>query len=294
MNRMSSEKHERIDSPARHAWNRFRKHKLAMLGLVIIAAILIVAVLAPVLQPYDPFKMDLRSARTSPNRTHVLGTDGVGRDVLSRLISASRISMLVGVGSVFVYLVIGTVLGAIAGYYGGILDTGLSRLTDAVLCFPPLIIVIVVVSVTGPSTMNVILAIGLLRWPQVMRIIRGEFLSLRERPFVKAAYSIGTRPLMIIWKHILPNTVAPLTVAATFGVAQAILLEAGLSFLGAGVQPPAASWGNMLLDAQSLSILKTMPWLWIPPGLMIVIAVLAINFVGDGLRDALDPRMLIK
>jgi peptide/nickel transport system permease protein len=127
-----------------------------------------------------------------------------------------------------------------------------------------------------------------------MRIVRGEFLSLRERPFVKAAYSIGTRPLAIIWRHILPNTVAPLTVAATFGVAQAILLEAGLSFLGAGVQPPAASWGNMLLDAQSLSILKTMPWLWISPGFMIVIAVLAINFVGDGLRDALDPRMLLK
>jgi peptide/nickel transport system permease protein len=202
--------------------------------------------------------------------------------------------MIVGVGAVSIYLCIGVVLGAVAGYYGGTIDTLISRSADAVLCFPSLIIVLVVVAVVGPSTFNVLLAIGLLRWPQIMRIVRGEFLSLRERLFVRAAVSIGTGPYRIITKHLLPNTVAPLTVAATFGVAQAILLEAGLSFLGAGVQPPEASWGNMLLEAQSLTVLSGMPWLWIPPGLMIIIAVLAINFVGDGLRDALDTRSVDK
>ena len=283
-----------IDSPARHVWNRFRRHKLAMLGLLILAFVLIIAIFAPLLQPHDPFSMNLRASRKPPSVEYLLGTDIVGRDVLSRLISASKISMIVSVGSVCLYLAIGVVLGALAGYYGGVIDMIASRLTDAVLCFPPLIVVIIVVALIGPNTLNVVLAIGLLRWPQVMRIVRGEFLSLRERPFVKAAESIGTKPIFIIWRHIFPNTVAPLTVAATFGVAQAILLEAGLSFLGAGVQPPAASWGNMLLDAQSLTVLKTMPWLWFPPGLMIIITVLAINFVGDGLRDALDPRQLLK
>ena len=263
---------------------------LAKAGVAVLLAIIAIAVLSPILMPNDPYLMDLRAAKQGPSMMHFLGTDSTGRDVLSRLISASRVSMLVGIGAVAIYLVIGVFLGALAGYYGGAIDMLLSRVADAVLCFPSLIIVLVLVAVMGPSTLNVVLAIGLLRWPQIMRIVRGEFLSLRERPFVRAAVSIGAKPGRIIAKHLLPNTVAPLSVAATFGVAQAILLEAGLSFLGAGVQPPDASWGNMLLDAQSITVLSSMPWLWIPPGLMIVIAVLAINFVGDGLRDALDTR----
>ena len=279
-----------IESPGKLAFKRFRKHFLAKLGTGILLTILLVAVFAPYIMPKDPFRMNLRASKKPPSAEHLLGTDSTGRDVLSRLISASRVSMMVGVGAVAIYLVIGVTLGAIAGYYGGITDMALCRFADAVLCFPSLIIVLVVVSVIGPSTANVVLAIGLLRWPQIMRIIRGEFLSLRERPFVRAAVSIGARPARIITRHLLPNTVAPLSVAATFGVAQAILLEAGLSFLGAGVQPPNASWGNMLLEARSITVLSTMPWLWLPPGLMIVLAVLAINFVGDGLRDALDTR----
>jgi ABC-type dipeptide/oligopeptide/nickel transport systems, permease components len=279
-----------IESPAALAFKRFRKHFLAKLGTGIILAILIVAIFAPYLMPKDPFRMNLRAAKKSPSVEYLLGTDSTGRDVLSRLVSASRVSMMVGVGAVGIYLIIGVTIGSVAGYYGGVVDMLLSRLADAVLCFPSLIIVLVVVSIIGPSTANVVLAIGLLRWPQIMRIIRGEFLSLRERSFVRAAVSIGASPTRIITRHLLPNTIAPLSVAATFGVAQAILLEAGLSFLGAGVQPPNASWGNMLLEARSITVLSSMPWLWVPPGLMIVLAVLAINFVGDGLRDALDTR----
>ncbi len=281
-----------IDSPARRSWRRFRRHKLAMIGAVVLSLFILIAIFAPCLEPYDPNKMDLRASKQPPSAEHLLGTDPKGRDVLSRLISASRVSMSVGVVAVSIYITTGTVLGALAGYYGGALDMVISRFTDAVLCFPPLIMVIVIVSVTGPSIFNVMMAIGLLRWPQIMRIVRGEFLSLRERTFVEAAHCLGTPPRMIIWRHILPNTIAPLTVAATFGLAQAILLEAGLSYLGLGVQPPAASWGNMLLAAQSLTILQDMPWLWMPPGMAILIVVLAINFVGDGLRDALDPRLV--
>lgn len=279
-----------IESPFTLAVRRFRRHILAKIGMFILAIILLVAVLAPYIMPNDPFLMNLRSSKKPPSAEYPLGTDSTGRCVLSRLISASRVSMMVGIGAVGIYLIIGIILGSVAGYYGGLTDTILCRIADAVLCFPSLIIVLVVVSVIGPSTANVVLAIGLLRWPQIMRIIRGEFLSLRERQFVRAAISIGATPRRVILRHLLPNTVAPLSVAATFGVAQAILLEAGLSFLGAGVQPPNASWGNMLLEARSITTLSRMPWLWLPPGLMIILAVLAINFVGDGLRDALDTR----
>jgi peptide/nickel transport system permease protein len=283
-----------IESPGRLAWGRFKKHKVAMAGLVTLGILILISLFAPIIAPYDPYQMDLRRVKSPPSGGNLLGTDSTGRDVLSRLIYATRVSMVVGVGAVFIYVARGLILGAVAGFFGGVADMIISRVADAVLCFPSLIIVLVVVSVVGPSTYNVLLAIGLLRWPQIMRIVRGEFLSLRERLFVRAAVSIGASPFRIITKHLIPNTVAPLTVASTFGVAQAILLEAGLSFLGAGVQPPQASWGNMLLDAQSLTVLSRMPWLWIPPGLLIIIAVLSINFVGDGLRDALDIRSMKK
>jgi len=190
------------------------------------------------------------------------------------------------------YVVIGTSVGSLAGYYGGKIDLLLSRLMDVMLSFPPLIIILFAVSVFGrPSLTNVIVVLGLLGWPAVARLVRGQILALREFEFVQAAHAIGAVDVAVVARHLIPNAMAPVLVAATFGTANAILVEAALSFLGLGVQPPTASWGNMLTDAQSLTILERMPWLWVPPGFMILISVLTINFVGDGLRDALDPSL---
>jgi peptide/nickel transport system permease protein len=192
--------------------------------------------------------------------------------------------------AVAIYTLIGVILGAFSGFYGGWLDSFVMRLADIVLSFPALILIITVVSVLGPSIYNIMIVIGLLGWPPIARIVRGLFLSLREHEFVLASRTVGASNGRIIFRHMLPNALAPVIVAATFGIANAILLEAGLSFLGLGVQPPTPSWGNMLKDAQSLTVLESMPWLWIPPGTMIALAVLSINFIGDGLRDALDPH----
>jgi len=196
----------------------------------------------------------------------------------------------VGLVAVTIYTTIGVVLGAISGYFGGFVDGAIQRLTDTVMCFPTLIIIIAAVSITGPSIWNVMLIIGLLTWTGTCRLVRGQFLSLREQAFVEAARSVGASDMRLIFRHVLPNSVAPVIVSATFGVAAAILTEAGLSFLGLGVQPPTASWGNLINLAQSATILQQMPWLWAPPGVLIAVAVLSINFIGDGLRDALDPR----
>jgi peptide/nickel transport system permease protein len=209
------------------------------------------------------------------------------------VIFGTRVSLSVGLVAVTIYTLVGTILGAISGYYGGAVDNVIQRVTDTVMCFPSLIIIIAAVAIVGPSIFNVMVVIGLLQWPGVCRLVRGEFLSLRERDFVLAARAIGARDRRVIVCHILVNAVGPITVAATFGVAAAILTEAGLSFLGLGVQPPTASWGNMINSAQSASVLQEMPWAWVPPGVLIALAVLSINFVGDGLRDAVDPRMRV-
>jgi peptide/nickel transport system permease protein len=230
-------------------------------------------------------------AREGPSSGHPLGSDLVGRDVLSRLIYGSRVSLSVGLGAVAIYVMIGMVLGCVAGYFGGWVDMLISRLIDAVLSFPVLMLILVIVGVLGPSLFNIMLVLGLLGWPEVARIVRGQTLAVREELYVLSSEAAGAGSRRIIVKDILPNITSPLIVNATFGVARAILIEAGLSFLGMGVQPPTASWGNMLNDAQSLSILETMPWMWVPPGLMIFIATISINFVGDGLRDALDPKL---
>jgi peptide/nickel transport system permease protein len=230
-------------------------------------------------------------AREGPSAAHLLGSDVVGRDVLSRLIYGSRVSLSVGLFSVSIYMVLGTLLGCMAGYFGGRIDMAISRLIDAVLSFPALMLILVIVGLLGPSTLNIIIAIAVLSWPEVARIARGQTLAAREETYVLASEAAGARPKSIILEEILPNILSPIIVDATFGIARAILVEAGLSFLGMGVQPPTASWGNMLNDAQSLSILESMPWMWVPPGLMIFIATISINFVGDGLRDALDPKL---
>lgn len=274
-------------------WRRFRRHKLAVVGSFFLLLLVVIAVFAPVLSAYDPYELDPRATKDPPSAEHFLGTDTAGRDLWTRLAFAGRISLSVGLVSVSIYILIGTLLGSVAAYYGGWVDSVIMRFTDTVMSFPGLIIIITVVSFIGPSIYNVMLAIGLLGWPGTCRLVRGQVLSLREIEFVEAAHSIGLPAQRVLLRHILPNVVPYLIVVATLGMATAILTEAGLSFLGLGVQPPTPSWGNMLHSAQKLTLLEDYPHLWLPPGLMIAITVLSINFVGDALRDALDPRLTL-
>lgn len=272
------------------AWSRFRHHRLALIGAVILVVLALLAIGAPLIVQEDPYRTEISQYRKGPTPERILGSDGSGRNVFSRLLYAGRVSLSVGLVAVSIYTAIGVVLGALAGYHGRRVDSIIMRLADIVLAFPSLLLIITIVSVVGPSIWNIMVVIGLLGWPPIARLLRGQFLSLREQEFVVASRTVGASSRRIIFRHLLPNAFAPIIVAATFGMASAILLEAGLSFLGLGVQPPTPSWGNMLTEAQSLPALKSMPWLWIPPGVMIALAVLSINFIGDGLRDALDPR----
>ncbi len=274
------------------ALRRFLRHRLAVAGLTVLGIVAMVAIAAPLLAPHSPTAIDGTAFRAAPSPEHPLGTDSVGRDVLSRLIYAGRVSLTVGVLAVTMFVLIGTTIGAIAGYAGGTVDLALSRIMDVMLSFPPLIIILFAVSIFGrPSLWNIIIVLGLLGWPPVARLVRGQILALRQQDFVHAARAVGAADPAVVVRHLLPNAMAPVLVAATFGTANAILVEAALSFLGLGVQPPTPSWGNMLTDAQSMTVLERMPWLWLPPGFMILISVLTINFVGDGLRDALDPSL---
>lgn len=277
--------------PRTSVWKRFRRHTLALIGLITLTILAVLSFGAPILAQNSPNATDLMSISQAPSADYWLGTDATGRDVYARLLYAGRISLSVGVAVVVISLVIGLTLGAISGYFGGFTDASIMRFVDVVLSFPSVLIIITLISLLGPSLFNLILVMGLLNWPPITRLLRAEFLSLRERDYVLAARSIGASGTRLVTLHMLPNAMAPIIVAATFGVASAILLEAGLSFLGLGVQVPTPSWGNMLTAAQSLTVMDSMPWLWIPPGIMIALAVLAINFIGDGLRDALDPRM---
>ena len=286
--------YRRFESPGRRALRRFLRHRLAMFGLAVILVMAVLAVAAPVVAPYAYYEQDLARFREGPSATHVLGTDSFGRDVLSRLIYGGRVSLSVGLIAVGIYEAIAIVLGALSGYFGGKVDSIIMRLVDVVMTFPWLIIIIFMVSILGPSMRNTMIAIGILGWTGPTRLVRGQILSLREMDFVTAARSLGASNTRIIIRHVLPGVVAPLVVHATFGVASAILTEAGLSFLGMGVMPPEASWGNMIAQAQELVILERMPWLWVPPGVCITLSVLAINFIGDGLRDALDPRGMVE
>lgn len=272
-------------------WRRFSRHRLAVLGCIVLLILIFAAVTAPWVAPYPPYQIDVKAIKQPPSAAHWLGTDGAGRDVLSRLIYAGRVSLSVGLIAAGIAITIGTVLGLISGFYGGRVDFWIMRLTDVMMTIPTLIIIITVVAAVGPSIYNIMIVLGVFGWPGTCRLVRGETLSLRERDFSLAARCLGVPTRRIVFRHILPNVVAPIVVAGTFFVAGAILSEAALSFLGIGVQIPTATWGNMLTDAQSLTVLEQMPWLWLPPGLMITITVLSINFIGDALRDALDPRL---
>jgi peptide/nickel transport system permease protein len=278
-----------------YAWRRFRKNKLALFGMAFIAVLLIVAALGPVLAPHDPY-FSIRqddgslSVLSAPSRDHLLGTDSLGRDVFSRMIVAGRVSLSVGLAAVLIAVSIGLILGAIAGYYGGWIDTLIMRVVDVVISFPVLFLIITISTLLRPSMYNAMIVIGFVQWTSTARLVRGEILRVRELEFVEATRALGARNNRIIIRHILPNITAPIVVQATLQTARAILTEASLSFLGVGVQQPIPSWGNMLNEAMSLTVLATKIWIWLPPGLAILVTVLSINFVGDGLRDALDPK----
>jgi len=280
--------------PTRSLWGeaarRFRRHRLATAGLVVLLVLVLLCALAAWISPYGPNAINLRARSQPPSWAHWLGTDGTGRDIVARVLFGGQISLAVGIAAVSVSAAIGIAVGCIAGYFGGKADLILTSVIDMVLTFPRLVLIIAFVAVVGPGIFNTMLVIGLLSWPSTARLTRGEILSLRGSEFIQAAQALGSSSRVIIAEHVLPNILSPILVAVTLDVATVILLEASLSFLGLGAQPPTPSWGNMLRDARTLSILEGQPWLWLPPGLLIALTVLSVNAVGDGLRDALDPR----
>ena len=267
---------------------RFRAHHLAKISLLILVVVGLAALFAPVVAPYDPDAI-VGTFSGAPCKEFILGTDQIGRDVFSRLLYATRISLLVGILATAISTVIGVVLGLIAGYVGGVADMILMRFTDMVMSFPYILLVLVAAAIFKPGLWSIILILGFVDWPGVARLVRGNVLSLRETNFVKGNVVAGMPLRHILFSEILPNTVAPILVYATSVMAISMLDEAALSFLGMGVQPPMASLGNMLNGAQSITVLTSQPWLWLPPGIMIVVLVISINFVGDALRDAFDP-----
>lgn len=280
----------RFESPAGRALRRFVANRAALAGLVMLVALLGCIALAPLLGGAAPNAINLLAVNKPPSAAHWLGTDGVGRDVLARLLEGGRVSLSVAAGAVSISLAIGFVLGALAAFGGKVIDAAIMRLVDLTMTLPPIVLLLVLGSLTGPGIVPTILVIALLTWPVLARMVRARLLELRERDFVLAARNMGAGVGHLVWRHGLPNTLDLLVVYATLQIANAVLLEAGLSFLGLGVPPPDASWGNMLNGARSVLVLEQFPWQWLSPGAALVLAVMAVNFVGDGLRDAFDPR----
>jgi peptide/nickel transport system permease protein len=271
------------------ASRRFFRHRLAAAGLVISLLLILSAVFAPWLAPADPLRINVLNKFAPPGSDgFLLGTDEMGRDLLSRLLYAGRISLSVGFVAMLVTVSIGTLIGLISGYFGGIIDTVLMRITDALMCFPTIFLLLVLASFVGPSLLSITVIIGVTAWMELARILRNQTLALRERDYVHAAIALGAHHPRIIFRHLLPNSLAPIMVSATLNVANAVLLESYISYLGYGIQPPDASWGNMLNKAQSY--FGDAPTVAIFPGLIITLTVVSFNFIGDGLRDALDPR----
>ncbi len=268
---------------------RLTRNKMAMAGLVVVAILFVVAFLANQLSPYPPDRINTSQILAPPSGVHLMGTDVLGRDVLSRIIHGSGVSLSVGFVAVGISTLIGVFLGAMAGYYGGTVDRIIMRFVDIMLCFPTFFLILAVIAFIGPSIWNIMVVIGVTSWMGVTRLVRAEFLSIRERDFVQAAISQGAGDLRIVFIHILPNAMAPILVAATLGVAAAVLIESSLSFLGIGVQPPDPSWGNMLTEGKDN--IEIAWWLSVFPGLAILITVMGYNLLGEGIRDALDPRL---
>jgi ABC-type dipeptide/oligopeptide/nickel transport system permease subunit len=270
-------------------WRRLSQNRAAVVGLIMVTIFLLVAIFAPLLAPYDPAEINLAAILQPPSSQYWLGTDYYGRDLLSRIIYGSRISISVGVIVQLVSISIGTLMGSLAGYYGGKVDMIIMRLVDIVMSFPSLLLTIAIMVALGPGLYNVFLALGAVWWTKTARIMRSEFIRHRKKEYVEAARALGNNDFVIMYKHILPNCLAPLIITFTMGVASAIMAEASLSFLGLGAQEPTPSWGSIINNG--LQYLRTKPWYSLFPGLAIAYTVLGFNLFGDGLRDALDPKM---
>ncbi|MBF0327732.1 MAG: ABC transporter permease [Nitrospirae bacterium] len=270
-------------------WNRFKKNPLSVAGLAVIASLTLAAIAAPLISPHSPTAIDVYNVLSPPDFSHPFGTDELGRDVFSRMLWGSRASLKVGFIAVGIAISIGLFIGAVAGFYGGRVDAVLMRFVDIMLAFPTFFLILAVIAVVEPSISTIMIVIGLTGWMDVARLVRAEFLTLKERDFVSAARALGAVDSRLIMRHIIPNALSPVFVAATFGIAGAILTESGLSFLGLGVQPPDPSWGNMLTSGKDNITVAW--WLSLFPGLAILTTVLSYNLVGEGLRDALDPRL---
>ncbi len=290
------EEDQEILTPWKLMVRKFKKNKVAKVGLVIFIIMVLSALLAPVLTPYDPYEMDFSIINQPPSKEHLLGTDEVGRDYLTRILYGGKVSMKVGLFAVVIEIIIGALVGGIAGYYGGWVDNLLMRVVEIFMAFPFLPLAITISAVIGPEVAPekrmyiMMFIIGLLSWGGLARMVRGQILSLREQEFIQAAKALGIRDSRIIWKHLIPNTLGYIIVSATLGMAGAIMSETGLSFLGLGVTPPIPTWGNLVQNARDIYVLKNRVWLWLPPGVMIFLAVMSINLFGDGLRDAIDPK----
>jgi peptide/nickel transport system permease protein len=276
-------------SELRLFWGTFARNRLAAAGGVVVGGLIFVALLAPVLAPWDLSKPDVKKILAPPSRSHWLGTDQIGRDVLSRMLYGSRVSLAVGFVSVGIATAIGVLLGSAAGYAGGAVDAGVMRLVDLMLVFPRFFLLLAVLAFLQPSIWTIMAVIGLTGWMGVARLVRAEFLSLKEREFVLWSQAVGASGFRVVWRHILPNAMAPVLVAMTLGIPAAILTESALSFLGLGVQPPWPTWGNILNDGKDS--IEIAWWLSVYPGLAILITVLSYNLLGEGIRDALDPRL---
>lgn len=269
-------------------WKKFIKNNLMMLGIIVILFLVLVAIFAHKIAPYDPTTQNVMRRLAPPSFLHILGTDELGRDVFSRVVYGTRISLSVGFIAIGIAVLIGIFFGAIAGFYGRWVDSVIMRFVDIMFCFPTFFLILMIIALIGPNIYNVMAVIGITSWPGIARLVRGEILSVKEREFVYAARAIGASHLHIIFKHILPNALAPVLVAATLGIADAILIESGLSFLGLGVQPPTPSWGNILTSGKDY--IQIAWWLTLFPGLAILITILAYNLLGEGIREIIDPR----
>lgn len=285
---MSETKTDKKHSFLRDVAERFVRHRLAAVSALVLIVEILLLILLPLVLKLNPNSTDYTVFEAGPSAVHILGTDDVGRDVFARLIYGGQVSLAVGFGATIISVLIGLPLGLIAGYYKGTAEIIIMRVSEIFLSIPSTILILVVVSITGTSAVMLTLVIGVMGWPGFAKLIYGNVLSAREKEYVEAARAIGEKDTSVIVRYILPNTITPILIAFTFHVASAILQESGLSFLGLGVQPPQASWGNILNGAQSITVLAYKPWRWIPAGLLLLITISAINFVGDGLRDAMD------
>jgi peptide/nickel transport system permease protein len=286
---MPAEKPGEILSPWKLAWKRFKRDRMGMIGASMVLLLIVVAIFGKYLAPYDPLQMIYEDSLQGQSYKHLMGTDRFGRDQFSRVIAGTRSSMMVSFGAVAISILLGTTVGIISGYFGGRLDMVVMRILDVIFAFPTILLALAAVAAFGPNMLNLILIMGAIFSTRFARIVRGTVLSVKEKEFIEGVRSVGARDTSIMAKFVLPNVLSPIIVQATFNLSTAIMVEAGLSFLGLGTQPPRPSWGQMLNEARSF--MEFAPWLAIFPGLAIIFAVLAFNFFGDGLRDALDPRL---